>query len=94
MPIEYYMFALFVANIAQKSFRRAKSVACLVLGSRKSLLITLPLLFKKWVGLLNPFHFVDGIRTSRGIALIITKLIDFYSQGVVIFFICHRFQLK
>ena len=44
MPIEY-MFALFVANNAEKSFRRAKIVACLVLYSRKIFLITLPLLF-------------------------------------------------
>ena len=43
-------FALFVVNNAQKSFRRAKSMACLVLYSRRVFLITLPLLFKKWVG--------------------------------------------
>ena len=49
MPIEY-MFALFVANNAYKSFRRAKSVAFLVLHLRKLFLIILPLLFKKWVG--------------------------------------------
>ena len=27
-------------------------------------------------------HFVDDTRTSHGIALTITKLIDFYSQGI------------
>ena len=43
-------FALFVANNAEKSFRRAKSVACLVLVSRILFLITLPQLFKKGVG--------------------------------------------
>ena len=43
-------FALFLANNAYKSFRRAKCVALLVLYSRKLFLITLPLLFKKWVG--------------------------------------------
>ena len=49
MPIEY-MFAIFVAGNAYKSFRRAKSVASLVLYSRTLFLITLPLLFEKWVG--------------------------------------------
>ena len=77
--------ALFVVNNACKSFRRAKSVACLVLYSRKLFLITLPLLFKKWVGYLNPLHFVDVIRTSHGIALTVTKLIDFYSQCIFTF---------
>ena len=43
-------FALFVANNALKSFRRAKSVGSLVLYSRKLFLIILLLLFKKWVG--------------------------------------------
>ena len=46
MPIEYF-FALFVANNALKLFRRTKSVACVVLYSRKLFLITLPILFKK-----------------------------------------------
>ena len=67
----------------KKSFCRAKSAACVVLYSRKLFLITLPLLFKKWMGLLNPSHFVDGIRNSHGIASTITKLIDFYSQGII-----------
>ena len=43
---------------------------------------------------LNPSHFVDGIITSHGIPLTITKLIDFYSQGICTFFVCHGFQLK
>ena len=41
--------------------------------------------FQEWVGLLNPAYFVDGIRTFHGIALTITKLIDFYSQCVLFF---------
>ena len=77
-------FALFVANSAFKSFRRA-SVACLVLYPRKLFLITLLLLFKNWVGYLNPSHFVDVIRTSHDIVLTITKMIDFYSQGIFTF---------
>ena len=68
-----------------KSFRRTKSVACLVLYSGKLFLITLPLLFNKLVLLLYPSLFVGGIRTSHGIALTITKLIDFYSQGILTF---------
>ena len=36
-----------------------------------------------WV--INPAHFVDDIRTAHGIALTITKLIDFYSQGILTF---------
>ena len=49
MPIEcfFFFFALFVAKNAYRSFRRAKSVACVVLYSRKLFLITLPILFKK-----------------------------------------------
>ena len=75
-------FALFVSNNAYKSIRHAKRVACLVLFSRKLFIITLPLLFKKWVGYLNPSNRVDGISTSHGIALTITQLIDLYSQGI------------
>ena len=36
-------------------------------------------------GVTYPTQFVDGIRTSHGIALTITKLIDFYSQGIFTF---------
>ena len=63
-------------------FVAQKSVACVVLYSRKLFLITLPLLFKKCVGKFNPSHFVDGIRNYHGIRLTITKLIDFYSQVI------------
>ena len=34
---------------------------------------------------LNPSNFVDGIRTYHGIALTITELNDFYSQGILLF---------
>ena len=47
-------FALFVANNALKSFRRAKSVACLVLYSRKLFLITLPYISRIGWGNLTP----------------------------------------
>ena len=36
-------------------------------------------------GVSYPSHFVDDIGTSHGIALTITKLIDFYSQGIIMF---------
>ena len=49
MPIEY-MFCFICSEKYVKSFHRAKSVAWLVLYSRKLFLITLSLLFKKWVG--------------------------------------------
>ena len=38
--------------------------------------------FQEVGGVTQPHIFVDGIRTSHGIALTITKLIDLYSQGV------------
>ena len=75
MHIEY-LFCFICSEQYIKSFRRANSVACLVLYSRKLFLITQPLVFKKWVGELNPSHSVDGISTSNGIALTITKSID------------------
>ena len=81
MHIEY-LFCFICSEQYIKSFRRANSVACLVLYSRKLFLITQPLVSKKWVGELNPLHSVDGIRTSHSIALTITKSIDFYPQGI------------
>ena len=51
-------------------------------------------IFQEVGGYLHPTHVVDGIRTSHGIALTITKLIDFYSQWGFYFFVCHCFQLK
>ena len=45
-----YMFCFIFSEQCKKSFRRAKNVACLVLYPRKLFLVTLPLLFKKWVG--------------------------------------------
>ena len=41
--------------------------------------------FQEVDGVTQPRIFVDGISTSRGIALTITKLIDFNSQGVFTF---------
>ena len=45
MPIEKMFYF-----ICKEQYINAKSVAYLVMYSRKLFLITLPLLFKKWVG--------------------------------------------
>ena len=37
-------------------------------------------------------HFIDGIRTSHGITLTITKLIDFYSQCIFAFLFASIFN--
>ena len=37
--------------------------------------------FQEFGGVAQPRISVDGIRTSHGIALTFTNLIDFYSQG-------------
>ena len=41
--------------------------------------------FQEVGGVTSTSHFVNGISTSHGIALTITKLIDFYSQGIFTF---------
>ena len=83
MCLHSICFALFLANnVFKKTFRRAKCLTCQVVHLRKIFLITLPLLFKKWVGQLNPIYFVEGIRIIHGIALTYTKLIDFHSHGI------------
>ena len=84
MPIEY-MFCFICGEQCIKIISSRKKCGLFSSVFKKLFLITLPLLFKKWVGFLNPSHFVDGIRTSHGIASTITKLIDFYSQGIFTF---------
>ena len=56
-------------------------MASFVQYSRKLFLITLPVLFKKWVGQPSPSYFDDGIRNSQGII----KFIHFYSECVFAF---------
>ena len=41
--------------------------------------------FQEVGGVISPSYFVDGIRTSHGIAFTITKLIELYSQGIFTF---------
>ena len=93
MHIEY-IFCFICSEQCIKIISSRKKCGLFVSVFKKSPQITLLLLFKKWVDLLNPSHYVYGIRTSHGIALTITKLVDFYSQGIFYFFVCHRFQLK
>ena len=52
---------------------RKSCTTFLALPLRKLFVIVLPLLFKKWVGLLDPSYFVDDTITSHGIALTIPK---------------------
>ena len=81
MPIEYvFCFNYSGQCIKIISSRKKCGLCCSVF--KKVIPITLPILFKKWVGVTKPSHFVDGIRNSHGIALTITKLIGFYSQGI------------
>ena len=84
MPIEY-MFCFICSKQCIKIISSRKKSGLLSSVFKKIFLITLRLLFKKWVGYLNPSHFVDGIITSHLIALTITPLIDFYSQGIFTF---------
>ena len=76
------MFCFICSELSIKIIS-SQSGACLVLYSRKIILITLLLLLKKWVGYHTPH--ILSIRTYHGIALTITKLIDFYSQGIIMF---------
>ena len=87
MPIKYmFCFICCKQCIKISSSRKKCSLFSSVFQENYSL-NALPLLFNKCVGSIYPSHFVDGIRTYNGIALIITKLIDndFYSQGIFTF---------
>ena len=48
--------------------------------------------FQEVGGVAQPAYFVDGIRTPHGIALTITKVIDFYSQGNFTFLVATVFN--
>ena len=48
--------------------------------------------FQEVGGVTQPRIFVDDIRTYHGIALTITKLIGFYSQGVFTFLLATVFN--
>ena len=93
MPIEY-MYCFICSKQCIKIISSHKKCSLLSSVFKKIIPFNTTLLLKKWVGLLYPSHFVDDIITSHGIALTISKLIDFYYQGIFTFFVCHRFQLK
>ena len=80
MPIED-MFCFICSEQCIKILLSRKKCSLFSSVFKKIIPNNTTLLFKKWVGYHNPSHFVDGIRTSHGIALTITKLIDFYSLG-------------
>ena len=50
--------------------------------------------FQEMSGVTQPLIFIDSIITSHGIAVNITKLIDFNSQCIFTFLIAPFFQLK
>ena len=85
-PIEQ-MFCFIYSQQCIKTILSRKTSGSISSVFKKILQLTLPLLFKKWVGTLYPTYFVDGIRTSHVITSTITKLIDYYSQGIFSFFL-------
>ena len=93
MPIEY-MFCFICSKQCMKIILSHKKCSLLSSVFKKIILFNTTLLFKKWVGLLYPSHFVYDIITSHGIALTITKLIDFYSQGIFTFFCLPPFSIE
>ena len=84
MPIEY-MFCFICSEQCIKIISSLKKCGMFSKVFQKIIPNNTTLLFRKWVGYLNPSHFVDGIRISYGIAVTITKLIDYYSQGIFTF---------
>ena len=65
MPTEYMFCFIFCEQCIKNISSRKK---CGLFGSvfKKNIpKISLPLLFKKWMGKFNPSHFLEGIRTSH-----------------------------
>ena len=79
-PIEY-MFCFIYSQqcIIIISSRKMCGFICSVF--KKIISINTIPTFQEVGGLTQPPIFCQGIRTSHGIALTITKVIDFYSQG-------------
>ena len=81
MPIEYvFCFICSEQCIKIISSRKKCGLYCSVF--KKVIPNNTTHTFQEVGGEPNPSHFVDGIRNSHGIALTITKLIDFYPQGI------------
>ena len=78
MPIEY-MFCFICSEQCIKIISSCKKCNLFSSVFKKIIPYNTTPTFQEVGRYLNPSHFVDDIRTSHGIALTITKLIDFYS---------------
>ena len=78
-------FALFIANNFLKSISSRKM--CGFIGSlfKKMIPYNTTPTFREVGGVTQPRTFCRRHKTSHGITLTITKLIDFYSQGIITF---------
>ena len=85
MPIEY-MFCCICSEQCIKIISSCKNCGLFSSVFKKIIPNNITPTFQEVVGLLTPSHFVGAIRTYHGIALTITKLIDFYSQCIFYFF--------
>ena len=79
MPIEY-MFCFICSEQCIKIISSRKKCGLFSSVFKKIIPNNTTPTFQEVGGVTKPLIFVDGIRTSHGIALTITKLIDFYSQ--------------
>ena len=79
-----YKFFFLCSKLSLKNISPRKIFEVLVLYSRNLFPITLDLICKKTMGGVNQCHiFVEGLCISHGIAFTYTKLIDFYSLGIL-----------
>ena len=78
MPIEYMLCFIFSEQCI-KIISSSKKCSLFSSVFKKIIPNNTTPTFTKVGGVTEPSQFVDGIRTSHGIALTITKLIDFYS---------------
>ena len=84
MPIEY-MFCFICSKQCIKIISSHKKCGLFRSVFKKIVPNNTTPTFQEVGGVTLPLTFVDGIRTSHGIALTVTKLIDFYSQGIFTF---------
>ena len=81
------LFLITLTQLFKKWVGSPKSVACSVLCFNKTIPNNTTTTFQE-------VHFVDGIRTSHGIAFTITKFIDFYSQVFFLLFCLPPFSIE
>ena len=84
MPTEY-MFCFICSEQCINIISSRKNCGLFRSVFKKVILKNTTPTFLEVGGVTYPSHFVDSIRTSHGIAFTITKLIDFYSQGIFTF---------